>query len=272
MKKRRLGLLALWTPLLAFLSGCSQATEPAAFALAPRTIDHSNFEPASLSDSEIAKAADLRVYFEHASVGGNIFSDGTNGFDLLKATGARYSSDRVTWASSTDPAWFDVHRGLADNNRGNPGAEAKTSMFAASMTPELANRLDVASFKLCYIDTPGDADRLFSTVRNTMESLQKSYPAVTFVWWTMPLERDRAEATRQRYNNLVREYCSANRQWLLDIAALESHDDAGNLVADGNGMELQYSGYSSDGGHLTPAGEMKMAKAYWRLIAEIANS
>lgn len=271
-RKTRIGLLALWTPIAAVVTGCFQPSEPAAFALAPRTVDHSNFEPGTLSDAEIAKAASLRIYFEHASVGRNIFSDSENGFDLLARSNAHYSSDRVTWAGSTDPAWFDAHGGLADNDRGNPGADAKIRIFATSMTPELAKRLDVASFKFCWIDTPSDAEKLFAGTRDTMEFLQRSYPSVVFVWWTMPLERDRAESSRQKYNNLVRAYCSANNQWLLDIAALESHDDAGNLVADGKGRELQYSGYSSDGGHLSREGKVKLAKAYWRLIVAIAKS
>lgn len=272
MKRRRsLGLLALWTPLAAFVAGCFQANEPAVFALAPRTIDHSNFDPSSLSDAEIAKAANLRVYFEHASVGGNIFSDAENGFDLLTAKDPRYAAERVSWTKTVDPAWFDSHRGLADKNRGNPGADAKIRTFVDSMTPVLADRLDVASFKFCWIDTPNDAEKLFASVRVAMETLQASYPSVVFVWWTMPLERDRAESTRQKYNNLVREYCSANNQWLLDIAALESHDDGANLVTDGKGRELQYSGYSSDGGHLSPDGKVKLAEAYWRLLAAVAS-
>lgn len=269
--KGRIGLLALWTPLAAFLTGCFEASEPAVFALAPRTIDHSNFDPLSLSDEEIAKAAALRVYFEHASVGSNVFSDAENGFDALTAANGRYGSDRVTWADSTDPAWFEAHRGLADNSRGNPGADAKIRSFTTSLTPTLAQRVDVASFKFCWIDTPRSAEELFQSARIEMESLQKAYPSVVFVWWTMPLERDRARSSRQKYNNLVREYCSTHNQWLLDIAALESHDDAGNLVADGKGRELQYSGYSSDGGHLSLEGKVKIAKAYWRLIGEIAT-
>jgi hypothetical protein len=237
----------------------------------PLTINHTNFDPASLPDADIAKAVALGVYFEHASVGQNIV-------DGIGALGGRYTSGRVSWSSTYptwtgDPAWFDTHDGLADNHRGNPGGAEKISFFQAAITPTLASKIDVASFKFCYIDTPADAAALFSSAKSAMEGLQAAYPAVVFVWWTMPIERDgAAPAQRQAYNDSVRAYCAANDQWLLDIAALESHDDSGTAVVDVSDRELLYSGYTDDGGHLNAAGAAKLAKAYWKLIAEIART
>jgi hypothetical protein len=236
----------------------------------PIIVNHTNFDPASLSDADIAKAAALDVYFEHASVGQDI----VNGIDAL---GGRYTSDRVSWNSeitypawSGDPAWFDTHDGLADNQRGNPSNFEKISFFQAAVTPTLSSKIDVASFKFCFIDTPDDAS-LFNSAKAAMETLQTTCPDVVFVWWTMPIETT-SMLQRQIYNDSVRAYCSANSQWLLDIADLESHDDSGSPQVDGSGRELLYSGYTSDGGHLNPAGAAKMAKAYWKLIAEIAKA
>ena len=119
---------------------------------------------------------------------------------------------------------------------------------------------------------PGDGTTLFNAARTAMESLQVAYPDVEFVWWTMPIQRDSAASERQEYNDAVRAYCISNDQWLLDIAALESHDDAGVPQLDGSNRELLYSGYTSDGGHLNAAGSAKLAKAYWKLIAEIGKT
>jgi hypothetical protein len=234
------------------------------------TVNHLNFDPASLSNAEIAKAAALDVYFEHASVGQNVV-------DGISALGGRYASGRVSWSSypawSGDPAWFDTQDGLADYQRGNPGNVQKISFFQAAMTPALASKVEVASFKFCYIDTPADAASLFTAVRTAMESLQAAYPSVVFVWWTMPIERDGpAPAQRQAYNDAVRAYCSAHQQWLLDIADLESHDGSGAARVDGSHRELLCPAYTSDGGHLNTAGAARVAKAYWRLIAEIARA
>jgi hypothetical protein len=70
----------------------------------------------------------------------------------------------------------------------------------------------------------------------------------------------------------VRNYCQTYSKWLLDIADLESHDDSGTAYT-ASGSEAMYSGYDHDGGHIndTPGG-LKMAKAYWKLIAEIART
>lgn len=267
---RHLRALFLSIPACLGLAACAAAQTPAVFVPAAKSIDHTNFDPGGLSTSKLHAAANLKVYFEHASVGGNIFSDSSNGFDTLRSQDVRYSSDRVKWNGTANPSWFDAHAGLADNYRGNPGAQKKIDHFRTALTSGLGAKLDVASFKFCWIDTPSDAEALFASARRTTEALEQRYPTVVFVWWTMPLERDQARAERQRYNNLVRDYCASNNRWLLDIAALESHDDAGNLVADAHGQELQYGGYSSDGGHLNTAGAVKMAKAYWQLIAGIA--
>jgi hypothetical protein len=235
------------------------------------TVDHTNYDPAALPDSDIVKAAALKVYFEHASVGQNICA----GLEALKGS-SRYSSEQLSLSSAYDSTWFQTHSGLEDNNRGNPGADAKRSYFASSMAA-IAPTANVATFKFCWIDNPSSPATLFSAVKATMESLEASYPAVKFVWWTMPIttsdcpDDDAAKrAQRQSYNSLVRNYCAANGKWLLDIAALESHADSGAALVDGSGNELLVQAYSSDGGHLNSIGQNKIAKAYWRLLAEIA--
>jgi hypothetical protein len=256
-----------------------------------RIIDHSNFDPDSLPLVDITKAAALKVYFEHASVGQNISDDPPyamggdtlpSGLSALKALNPRYSSGRASWvsdpyaANSSDPAWFDTHTGLGDNFRGNPAADYKRSYFAASMGT-IAAKVNVASFKLCWIDNPSSPSTLFNSVKTTMEALEAAYPGVKFVWWTMPIttlgygDSASIRGQRQSFNTLVRNYCNASGKWLLDIADLESHDDLGNALVDGSGNELLYPSYATDGGHLSASGRLKVAKAYWRLLAEIAR-
>lgn len=263
------------------------------------TIDHTNFDPSTLSDAEVARAAQLNVYFEHASVGGNIFSDPTNGFDLLTSMNSRYSSGHVHWdiggdlpgtppdaewyAAHQDVAdWFTSNRGLADVYRGNPGAEAKQSVFENSMEwASLAGHLDVASFKYCWIDTPSitsgtpDGPTMFEQTKAEMEALENANPGIVLLWWTVPLQSTEAYPDRQTYNDLVRSYCAQNGKWLLDIADLESHDDSGDLYAmdvAGQALEIIFTDYTYDGGHLTSEGKVKIAEAYWKLIGEIAKT
>lgn len=260
------------------LAGCAPA--PGDPAPGARTIDHTNFDPASLSDAEVAKAASLDVYFEHASVGLNIL----HGLETLSLASPRYTCGRVSWSYSNDPAWYDSNSGLGDNDRDNPASSVKISGFTASLTPTLAGKVSVAMYKFCYIDAPtvpGDGVKLFEAAKAAMESLQTTCPTVAFVWWTMPLETT-SMLERQLFNDAVRSYCSANNQWLYDIADLESHDEPGAACVDVNGREILFSGYTTDGGHLPSSpysspvkdspGSLKAAKAYWKLIAEIAKT
>ena len=201
-------------------------------------------------------------------------SYGTSGLALLAASDSRFTSGRQSWASTYDTAWFDANNGLGDNHRGNPGASEKVSGFAASLG-DLGSHVDVAMFKFCYIDP----DASFAEVRSAMEALEAAYPAVDFVWWTMPItassysEDPSVKAQRQAYNEAMRAYCSANGKWLLDIADLECHDASGAAYADASGNELLYAGYTSDGGHLqADAGKLQVARAYWTLLIEIAKT
>lgn len=242
------------------------------------TIDNSNYDPASLSDADVTKAASLDVYFEHASVGGYIVGPipdwPSNGLAALQAASPRYAAERATWGDTSSAIWFDSHNGLGDNSRGNPGADAKISGFISSMNASsglLPTKIDVAMFKFCYIDSPSDASTLFNSTKTAMESLQISYPSVAFVWWTMPIETS-GNAEKQSYNDQVRAYCIANNQWLFDIASIESHNDAGVHQLDGSSLELLDAGHSADGGHPNDAGTLKLAKGYWKLIVEIGKT
>lgn len=279
MKKKGLLFAIVAAAGACILTACpvdpAGTTDPGATVVG-KTINNDNYEPSSYSAAQIGMAAALDTYFEHASVGDCIVgtSFGTSGLTLLKEADARYTCGRASYDKQTikamtpaDAAWFDSNDGLGDNYRGNPGASAKLSYFQDSCAV-VASHVDVAMFKFCYIDP--DAD--FVSVKSAMESLEASYPAVTFVWWTIPIETS-GNAQRQAYNVAVRSYCAANGKWLLDIADLECHDDSGKTYKDGSGNELLYAGYTTDGGHLqTDAGKLKLAKAYWTLLVEIAKS
>ncbi len=284
MKKSYTGLGFLAFALV--FSGCPGAGDSSA---APGIIiDYTNYDPASLSDAEITQAAALDVYFEHASVGGYIVGPipdwPSNGLADLEALNSRYSSGRRTWSDTSEATWFDTNNGLGDNSRGNPDGMTKISGFSSSLNADsglLSGKIDVAMFKFCYIDAPASegstwgntftAAELFNAQRAAMEQLQSSYPNVVFVWWTMPLETN-GETGRQAYNDLVRAYCAENDQWLFDIASIESHTEAGVLQQDIENRELLATDYSADGGHPNDAGALKLAKAYWKLIAEIAKT
>ena len=109
------------------------------------TIDHTNFDPSSLSDSEILAAAALKVVFEHASTGQDIVGDsdtdcsvGENydnsescGLKQLYDSNSRYNFDRISLSEhdSLNADWFSSHSGLQSWRRNNPPPATKLSLF-----------------------------------------------------------------------------------------------------------------------------------------------
>jgi hypothetical protein len=250
----------------------------------PRIVNHENFDPASYSDAQILAAAALDSYFEHASVGqdivGNSDTDSSAGVDhngslacglhLLYDTNSRYLMSRESFDSSNDYTWFATNNGLQDNNRGNPGAAAKLSGFT-SLSANMLAALDVATFKFCYIDTPANGATYAATVIAAIDAMQASNPTVVIPYWTMPLETT-AYQQRQIFNDAIRTHCRNNNKWLLDIADIESHNDAGVAQVDGSNYEVLTAAYTDDGGHLDADGKPKMAKAFWTLLVKIAEA
>lgn len=258
-----------------------------------RTINHLNYDPELKSNAEIAAAALKKVYFEHASTGMDIVGDsdidsstgnnydssGDCGLALLYAENNRYLCGRDNHSSGNDYTWFGSNTGLQDNNRGNPTPSSKVSGFIG-MSADMRGAIDIAMWKYCWIDvwpsTTGyisDGAAAAASDIADIEAFESANPDITVVWWTMPLQSNESYAARQDYNDIIRTYCLDNGKWLLDIAAIESHNDAGEIQLDGNSREIAESTYMRvDGGHLDTSGRLKMGKAYWSLITAIANN
>ena len=213
----------------------------------------------------------LKIFFQHASVGQNIY-DGVTGLGALDAAKYALVTEQFSAGDQSDlKAWLGSHVGWADYYEGNPGWSAKVSDFSANAgTQGIAPLVDVAMMKFCFIDQ--DAD--FATYRDAMVALQAAYPNTTFVWWTMPLcaTGDADNKKRNAFNQSVRAYVSANGLWLYDIADIESHDAAGTYLLDSVGGAFLCADFTTDGGHLNDAGCARAGKAMWVLLSNIAES
>jgi hypothetical protein len=196
----------------------------------------------SLTSNQIVSASSTTFMLRRASVGGNV-SDGLN---ALHDGDSKYN--RVN---------FDFQ------DRGNPGWEAKLTDFTNEVVAQL-NDFEVFSMKFCFIDYAADANSYIST----MESLEASYPAKRFVWWTMPTDVADNIVAISNFNQTIRSYVSANDKILFDLASIESHQSDGTPCTS-SGTENMCAGYTSDGGHLNATGEERAAKAFWVLIASL---
>jgi hypothetical protein len=247
---------------LIIFSGCSTQSGSSGNS---KIVGHENLNADSISASTLSKIRQLDVYFEHASVGGNIMG----GLQTLSDSNpGRYS---FNGNSSPDALWYQTNSGFGDNNRGNPGLQEKIAYFYNSMNNNsFATNLDVAMFKFCFIDTEGTAEEAFESNMAVLTTLEVYYPQTEFVWWTMPLEIT-GSARRDDFNNLVRSYCNSHNQYLIDIADIECHNPAGIKQTDG-GYEKLYSAYAGDtSGHLNTAGSLQVAKAWWVMMGRIAE-
>ncbi len=224
---------------LLFLAGASFAQAQAIVA------DHTRTNLAALSDASVANAAALRVHLRRASVGGNI----SGGLDTLRSQNAKY--DRSKWVFG---------------DRGNPGWQAKVDDFVTFTTANQAS-YDVLSMKFCYIDP----DASFAYYREPARwHSKRRIPTKRIVWWTIPIETS-GNTTRQSFNDQVRAYALANGKLLFDIADIETYNAANQKLTDSSGRELMRAEWTSDGGHLNSAGSVRVASAWWWLMAQIAT-
>jgi hypothetical protein len=233
VKTRAGSLLAL-----ALLAGATMAGAQGIVA------DHTATTLASIPDAALGPAANLRLLLRHASVGGNINS----GLDALQSQNAKYNRSR----------WIF-------QNRGNPGWQAKVDDLVAQAAA-YSSSYDVLTMKFCYIDS----DASFTYYRDKMLQLETGYPAKRFVWWTMPIETT-SNAARQGFNDQVRAYARANGKVLFDIADVEAYNAAGQKGIDIYGREIMWPEWTSDGGHLSSAGAVRVASAWWWLMARLGG-
>ncbi len=127
-----------------------------------------------------------------------------------------------------------------------------------------------------------------------LEELESQYPEKTFFYWTTSLARSIGTEDATTFNNQMRQYAIDHNKILFDVADIESHDDKGNPCYD-NRDGVEYCGtqgcenfpddqqniaalcqdYTTEimGGHLgsTSAGHLRIAKAFWVLLARIAG-
>ena len=231
---------------------------PASVGLAQATvINHSNFDASGLSPAQSAKIGQTRSFFAHASVGSNIVS----GLAALHASDpARYPLDPI--AEDGTPPAATVAGSFYEYARGNPGWSSKTSLFEDYLANGWGSSADIVSNKYCYVDETAS----WPTIRDSMVSLEATYPNATFIYWTMPLmtSEDADNVLRNQFNSDLRGWMAQPEQTnkvLLDIADIEAWDTAGQqtfLFAEQSYQKLS-ADYTSDGGHLNEAGAERVA-------------
>lgn len=223
-----------------------------------------------------------RVLFGHQSVGEDVVRalSQTPGFPLeVRAT--------------TDPRDFQrpVFGHFRVGRNGDPVSKCRA--FAQVMARGVGDQVDIAFFKLCYVDvTSGtDVERLFRVYVDTMAELARAYSEVTFLHVTVPVRRlpdepmgwlrervrwigkeRAAQVKRHAYNRLLRA-AFAQTGRVFDLAAIESTFPNGivsSVLCRGEGLPSLVPAYTDDGGHLNQHAAALVAEHLAARLASVA--
>ena len=180
----------------------------------------------------------------------------------------------------------------------------KVDCFFTMVTP-IINQYEVVSYQFSYLevgagdtiaDQPGGFfwDNPTLTDVYDLEAYEAQHPSKIFIYWTTSLARSVGTPESESFNNQMRQYATSHNKILFDVADILSHDPAGNPCYDNRDGVLYDNGNNSEnhpndglnipaicpqytteveGGHLgsVSAGKIRVAKAFWVLMAQIAG-
>lgn len=221
-----------------------------------------------LTASKLTSVSDKRILFGHQSVGSNMVS----GIPALYASyglGPPNITTDISRINSTQGGLFAEF--YVGNNTDPLG---KITDFNTKLRT-YNNNLDIAFMKFCFVDIVQgvNVNQIFTSYKNTMNSLAADFPTIKFVYFTAALDTyDTNNAViREQLNSLIRtEYGATGR--VFDLARIESTRPDGTRVmgnTSGNVYYQLYSGYSNDGGHLNATGQQLVNTALFALLATL---
>ncbi len=240
----------------------------------------------TVSASDLQRVAKTRIFFGHQSVGADVLAG-------VVAVFAAHGVDPPPMAQQrrrvADPAGSITHDLIGQNQE----PLTKIEDFAAIMRSGMAQQVDVAMMKLCYVDVRTDTDvaALFAAYRDTLSSLRDDYCEVRFVAVTVPLTTEPSlrtrtknlvtrgdrfgpaeNARREQLNALLRqEYAD---DLLFDLATAESTAPDGSRTAGVHGEQAYFSlhcEYAADLGHLDVQGSQRVAQAWLSAVARAVD-
>lgn len=251
-----------------------------------------DMEPLTMNDtirSDLQHLAGKRIFFGHQSVGNNIIQ----GIQELNQEAGVDKLNIVAYPNTADlpSSGFLLHTEVGENSK----PLTKCQDFKNIVDQQLADKLDIALLKFCYIDINEDTDvqQMFDQYRDIIDGLKSRHPNITFVHVTAALRHAEsgpgvwvrellgkpnrsklANIKRDQYNELLSRYYAKDP--IFDLAGSES------TYPDGTRSTFDYQGvtgypnlikeYTYDGGHLTDLGRKKVAADFVQRLANLTRS
>jgi hypothetical protein len=272
-------------------------------------VDHNSvalFE--QIPDQYLEAARNTRLLFVDRSVGSNI-NDGLNCLAHSSYAAAPSGCRRGVTSTEYQPGprydrsrWEYAHYGH--------GGWSDNFWAFVDMVNSRSDGFDVFNLQASYLTVAPDSgivdptqtdysgyfvsrtDQRFPDVYDH-EEVEQAHPTKTFIYATSSLARSIGSPESERFNQLMRRYAQEHNKPLFDIADIESHTPQGQPCYDNrDGVEYCQSStrcenYPDDslnlaaicqdytteinGGHLSNPGRLRVAKAFWVLIAQLAG-
>lgn len=227
--------------------------------------------------------ADRRIYFGHQSVGQNII-------DGMHALCMRYRVP-IQWNDQGALDVFDSPVFAHSRIGRNRDPLSKIDAFGHNVRNGIGGRVDIALFKLCYVDVVAgtETDALFGYYAQTMAALKSEFPRTLFAHVTVPLtvvprgwrrwlNNLRGQPTaalddnvaRTRFNDVIRA-TYAGHEPLFDLAAWET-GNSGRVSSKKGQYQALRSDLSSDDGHLSGRGQAVVGAALLDFLSMLEAS
>lgn len=255
-----------------------------------------------IPEQYLTAARNLHMLFMDRSVGGNI----NEGLDCLHTR--RSACTRGLNGESYNPDAAKYNRENWDfefwpSGCGNGFWDGNTQCFL-DRANQTYLQYDVLSYQLSYLEV---AENSYATTDFFLDNPNKTdvydllafeaaHPDKTMIYWTTSLARGVGTQMSTNFNNQMRQFTADRQKILFDVADIESHLPDGspcydnrdgvsycapnstnceNNPDDGQSYPALCQAYTreTNGGHLgnPDLGKIRIAKAYWVLMAQIAG-
>lgn len=250
--------------------------------------DHNSIKIDQIPVSWVEQAKkDLHIAFGHTSHGRQIIS-GMLGMTDFKKEPFIYKAELPEDSIDLRDHPFGGYKDL-----GQP--DNKTWAEDTRKYLEKNKDINVVMWSWCGQLSTGNRDYV-QTYLDLMESLEKEFPDVTFIYMTGHLDGTGEEGNLARNNKQIRDFCTSRNKVLYDFADIESYnpdgvyfgdkyandacdyDSNGDKIPDKNwAIEWQNSHvegvdwYQCEAAHSQPVNANMKASAMWWLLARIAG-
>lgn len=247
----------------------------------------SDFKISETIQTDLTTLQTSRIFFGHQSVGQNII----DGIQDIFNKNPNHTFPILELATTENyPPGYLLHSAVGENTK----LLSKCYDFKRIINDQLADKINIALLKFCYIDINKDSEvnELFNEYKNIMDELTINHPDITFIHVTVPVRYTASgfgvwirevlgrpnnskleNIKRNEFNALILE--TYKNKPIFDLAGSSSTYPDGKretFIKDGITYNSLIGDYTNDGGHLNEKGRVKVAQDFIQELAAIIKN